>query len=213
MNVDVVSMSLSIKKMGEPGSDEYRDKFADLVRIATSKHRAIIFASLPDETGVNIDDYLPVGLEGVIKIGSGTIYGEGSSVNKFSNPHFLLPGNDITENSGEDKGSSYATAYASGLAAIVFYSLRAYQELSKEDEEDEADENERAATLRAASTLEGMKRIFTHLAQKTIHDKDERGLFVRPYQTFVYKYGDSIFEKRKALKRIVERMRVGPLPP
>lgn len=71
MGVNIISMSWSFKAKGE---DYGVDEIANFKRtIAEAKADGILlFASLNDMEGVNIDDYYPCGLSDVFKIGSAT---------------------------------------------------------------------------------------------------------------------------------------------
>ncbi|KAK1765997.1 hypothetical protein QBC33DRAFT_516409 [Phialemonium atrogriseum] len=146
----------------------HQGKFVNLIKCAVNSREITIFGSLPDKSvTVETDQFAPVGIDEVIKIGAATIYGENSRKNLHARLDFLLPGENLLSSSGEIvRGSSYATAYASGLAAIVL------------------GRDEVAKTWKKTKTEDGMKVIFRRLSKRNPEDQSERGVFVRPYLTF-----------------------------
>ncbi|KAL7948565.1 peptidase S8/S53 domain-containing protein [Trichoderma barbatum] len=123
VGVDVVCMSWTFL-IKEPGDDSYEDEFRRLVTEAHKKN-IILFGSLPDRgPTVQRSDLAPIGLDEVIRIGSATVHGEGVPENRFGEAEFLFPGEENTEGGEVVKGSSYATAYACGLAAAVLLTIR-----------------------------------------------------------------------------------------
>jgi hypothetical protein len=189
MDVDIVSMSWSFKRKSE-AEDPHQDEF---IRLLKSSPKTVLFASLPD-LGANSEDigaYLPVGDGAVIRIGSATIWGEPSKETLYSKPHFVLPGEKIHLPSIKEPvdGSSFATAYAAGVAALFLYCLRAHMKM--EDPYVLPDEgipqDNRAKRLLKAKTPKGMKSIFSVLSR---FDNKE-GKFVRPYNVFPAEFEDS----------------------
>ncbi|KAF4448952.1 Subtilisin-like protein [Fusarium austroafricanum] len=198
MDVDIISMSWSfrLKAQGQ-GTDSGENGFLKTLNTALRSNKVIIFASLPDKGATSeIADYVPVGNQGVIRIGSANIWGEEAQEIKFASRHFLLPGEEIPGES--DKGSSFATAYAAGLAGLMLYFLRAHEALEKQYLDDDSllalQGQELYDTIskriQMAGTIEGMKTIFKVLSGKNATDDiDLKGFFVRPYLPLGKKFG------------------------
>lgn len=206
MDADIISMSWTFKKKGIDSDEDEKD-FVNLIQTAVGSKKVILFGSLPDKgPTADTSQYAPVGLEGVIKIGSATIYGQQSKENLYANPDFLLPGEKLETPAGETvSGSSFSTAYASGLAALVLYCLRAHMEL-KDPHAMDGDlypEDDRTKRLNKARTVDGMKTIFKILSQRSADDELKGGFFVRPYITFGDEFGASEEDKLKAIQDIV----------
>ncbi|QYT03243.1 Peptidase_S8 domain-containing protein [Trichoderma simmonsii] len=162
MGVNIISMSWSFKAKGE---DYGVDEIANFKRtIAEAKADGILlFASLNDMEGVNIDDYYPCGLSDVFKIGSATKWGDKASHSRTGSD-FILPGKDISlpDIDGlmkEVSGSSIATAFAAGLAGLVLYALSTHLNI-----EDEVEESLKMDRLKQAKSREGMNTIFNILS-------------------------------------------------
>ncbi|WQF82580.1 Putative peptidase S8/S53 domain-containing protein [Colletotrichum destructivum] len=179
MKVDIISISWTFTKKGN-ANDSYEKKFEDLVKKAALEKNIIIFGSLPDQANVKTQAFAPVGLDEVIKIGAATIYGEGSRQNLYAGPDFLLPGENLPSSTGGlVSGSSYATAYASGLAAIVLYCIKAFEAIGEYDEDEDI-----LKAWSLAKKRDGMKAIFKTLSGKSPEYHSDSGLFVRPYHIF-----------------------------
>jgi hypothetical protein len=86
--------------------------------------KKILFASLHDQ-GSTLDykTFLPMGIQGVIRIGSSTSYGKPSDMNSDGSIEFALPGEKVENHASgkEVTGSSVATAIAAGLGALIIY--------------------------------------------------------------------------------------------
>ncbi|KAK1480506.1 hypothetical protein CTAM01_14346 [Colletotrichum tamarilloi] len=205
MEVDIVSMSWTFERKGIT-NDEAEEAFVKLAKQAIASGKVILFGSLPDKgPGAQTSEFLPIGMDGVLKIGAATLHGQSSAENIHSNPDFLLPGESLFSPTGEIvQGSSYATAYASGLAAIVLYCVKAHQELEEVTEDDEMHK-----AWDMAKRVKGMKIIFNRLSQKNSEYRSDRGAFVQPYIVFGQDFKDSRDDKRNALRRIVTEI----LPP
>lgn len=157
--------------MGSADRDE--KEFTELIGEAAKKN-ILLFASLPDIALAETGQFAPVSLEGVIKIGSATVFGESSKENKYAKPDFLLPGEGIALSTGEKaKGSSFSTAYASGLAASMLYCLRAHKMLIQSNEDE-------YCALQIAKMTKGMKDIFRRLGQ-SLDSTPGATVFVQPY--------------------------------
>ncbi|KAJ3547139.1 hypothetical protein NM208_g1666 [Fusarium decemcellulare] len=170
MDVDIISMSWTFKRKGA-ANDEHEKRFAELI----SESKVILFGALPDK-GPTLPNtqFAPVGLDNVIRIASATTYGETSKDNIHATIDFLLPGEDLEIKPGNIVcGSSYATAYAAGLAAVVLYCIKASQQINGEDKQDKL--------LALAKTKQGMSNIFCYLGQKQPRDKTDAGIFLMPY--------------------------------
>lgn len=199
-------MSWTFKTKGSENDQDEKD-FVDLIKTVVSSKAVILFGSVPDKgPEADTSHYAPVGLSGVIKIGSATIYGQQSPENRFAYPDFLLPGEEITTPEGKKvRGSSFSTAYASGLAALILCCLRAHMELKNpyiRNEVPDPDDDDKTKRLKKAMTVEGMKTIFKVLS----HDEVKGRVFVRPYITFGDSFEDSEEGKQKAMQRIVKEI-------
>ena len=153
---------------------------------------------------VEISKYVPVGSDKVIRIGSATMYGEEAKEIKFEDRDFLLPGEEYISSSGEsDKGSSYATAYAAGLAALVLYFLRAHEAL----EDNSYEKGKAKERLKQAASMVGMKKIFKVLSNKSAKDRiPEQGFFMRPHLTFTGSFGADKSEKIGYLRSLANKI-------
>ncbi|OHF04298.1 hypothetical protein CORC01_00637 [Colletotrichum orchidophilum] len=180
LGADVISMSWTYE-MRHDNKDPDKTEFEKLVKEAVDSHKAVLFGSLPD-LGPNKDasSRSPVGLNNVIKISSATRAGHvvDDNIHQFS--EFLLPGHDIESSRRElVRGSSFATAYAAGLAALVLYSFRVLDAFTYDDVDDLA-----RKALRVAKSPEGMKGIFERLAPEPGREaggiNSNIGRFVRP---------------------------------
>jgi hypothetical protein len=202
MEVDVISMSWTYERHTD-ATDIHKQAFQHLVEKIVNENKAILFGSLPD-MGPNheLHRFVPVGMRGVIKISSATLSGDVSAENVHTNSDFLLPGEGYQDSKGKTlRGSSFATAYAAGLAALVLYTLKAYAVLRHDVDADDADK-----ALTIGSKGEGMQTIFRILAQKGPNDKREMGLFVRPSLTFGNTFRDSSEGEKQDLRTIVADM-------
>ncbi|KAF2010508.1 hypothetical protein BU24DRAFT_496494 [Aaosphaeria arxii CBS 175.79] len=213
---DIISMSWSFKKKGER-RDEGEDKFNGLLKTISEGRDAVIFASLPDKgANANILEYLPVGHEksGVIKIGSTNRFGAEAPENILAKRDFLLPGEEIEISPGEKEyGSSYATAFAAGLAALMLYCLKVHQAL-------EEDYNDRKSPLalnlsnedlvkrvKEARTLEGMKSILKVLSVKSATAQiPDKGFFLRPSVVLGKRFGDNDGQQISKLREICSKI-------
>ena len=210
MEVDIISMSWTFKmKVNE--MDDYEEKFIRQIRDITSSvgsNKPILFGSYPDK-GPTAEalHYAPVGLPGVIGIASATIYGEPSKENTQENPDFLLPGENLEISAGKYvSGSSFSTAYASGLAALVLYCLRAHKDLG-DDYVIPDSEDERHKRLKNAETGDGMTKIFRNFTRNPADNSFKKDPFVRPYTILGNKnFGLSDHERRKTMQDIVTEL-------
>lgn len=180
LGADVISMSWTYE-MRHDNKDPDKTEFEKLVKEAVDGHKAVLFGSLPD-LGPNKDasSRSPVGLDGVIKISSATRGGNVVEDNVHQFSEFLLPGQDIESSRRElVRGSSFATAYAAGLAALILYSFRVLDAFLY-DEDDLA-----RKALRVAKSPAGMRGIFDRLAPETGREaggiNSNIGRFVRPF--------------------------------
>ncbi|KAH8122254.1 hypothetical protein FP744_10006148 [Trichoderma asperellum] len=170
-----------------------------------------MFTSLPDKGATaEIIKYLPVGNEKVIRIGSATMFGEEAKEIIFADRDFLLPGEEIQIPGGEsDKGSSFATAYAAGLGALVLYCLRAHKALedSYSEKNDPLgsgyDYRHTAERLKEAATTGGIRKIFKVLSGQNAKDEiPKKGFFVRPYLALDNTFGTTKQDKILYLRNL-----------
>ncbi|KAF9771633.1 hypothetical protein IL306_010721 [Fusarium sp. DS 682] len=172
--VDFVSMSWSFMRKGSE-NDEYEREFRNLIKMTKN---VIFFASLRDDgPEYQNKDFAPVGLDNVIRIASATTFGTASQENTHNEIDFLLPGENLEDQAKKIvSGSSYATAYAAGLAGIVLCCIKLYQHLDKKCPD--------VDLLKLARSRQGMSNIFCHLGQREPEGKDENGIFLMPSRTF-----------------------------
>jgi hypothetical protein len=210
MEVDIISMSWSFKKKGF-GKDGGEDKFVQELNQAVADDNVIIFASLPDKGATaNIAEYVPVGVESLIRIGSATMFGEEAKEILFAKRDFLLPGEEIKNAKGEtDQGSSYATAYAAGLAALMLYCLRAHKALEDSYNENDHplglsyDDQDLIMRLAKARTMDGMRMILKVLSGRNATDDiPAKGFFVRPYMALEPNFGKDKGENISYLRKL-----------
>ncbi|KAK0721196.1 hypothetical protein B0T21DRAFT_414384 [Apiosordaria backusii] len=196
LDVDIISMCWSFER--NP-SDEYKKRFEELANKIHATGRPILFGSLPDEgPTVNISSFAPVGLEGVIKISSATDGGAVSDANTLAQFDFLFPGEKIVISNHEIcEGSSFATAYASGLAALVLYAFKTYNQLC-----DHIDNTDAAARLEAARTETGMRDIFQTLAKA----QGGEGRFVRPTLVIPSEFNRKLQAQKSHLITVINRL-------
>ena len=202
MEVDVISMSWTYERHTTE-TDTNKSEFQTLIEDIVNYNKAILFGSLPDMgANVALHRFVPVGMPGVIKISSATLDGAVSVENIHTKSDFLLPGEGYRSSTGETlRGSSFATAYAAGLAALVLYTMKAYTLLRDDVNADDADK-----ALAIASKGEGMQSIFRVLAQRGAEEKGESGLFVRPSLTFGDAFRTSLEGSKQDLKTVVADM-------
>jgi len=100
------------------------------------------------------------GKPGVIKISSATLSGAVSAEKIHTKSTFLLSGKGYESSAGGMlRRSSFATAYAAGLAALVLYTMKAYTLLRDDVNTDDA-----GKALTIASKGDEMQTIFRVLA-------------------------------------------------
>ncbi|EHL02277.1 putative Subtilisin DY [Glarea lozoyensis 74030] len=121
---DIISMSWSFQSDAQA---KINPDDVQLFREAIGKaiaQKKILFASLHDQ-GSTLDykTFLPMGIQGVIRIGSSTSYGKPSDMNSDGSIEFALPGEKVENHASgkEVTGSSVATAIAAGLGALIIY--------------------------------------------------------------------------------------------
>ncbi|KAK0667485.1 hypothetical protein QBC41DRAFT_395918 [Cercophora samala] len=198
-DVDIISMSWTYEMKD---GDTHKAEFEALIKKAVEGNKAVLFGSLPDKgPNLPIENFSPVGLNGVIKIGSATHSGEVVKDNLHQRSDFILPGEDIEISSGLKRvsGSSFATAYAAGLAALVMYTIKVWGIFDQKDG---------AEVLRIARKSEGMKRIFRALSSGIVSENSNVGPFVRPALT-VLKAEDSVVgedAERGQLSKIIHNL-------
>lgn len=195
--VDVISMSWTFEYKDDE-EDHYKQKFATLINGAVTSKKVLLFGALSDKF-IETSPVAPAGLPGVIQIGSATVYGEISRKLTHAHPDFILPGEEI-DVSPTDKatGSSFATAFAAGLAAAVLYCLKLQCALAPDDKQ-------RAKALRVARTPGGMKKIFNALSGRKNDDLGV-GNFVQPYHTFGQEFPPSWEERVEFVKEVVNEI-------
>ncbi|RDH21538.1 hypothetical protein M747DRAFT_235147 [Aspergillus niger ATCC 13496] len=178
---DIISMRWSFARE-QDFADNDKAEFENLVNETLRNDKANLFGSHPDK-GVNheISRFAPVGLDNVIKICSATDYGAITQENLHTRPDLLLPGENVEgvwNGVPTVRGSSFATAYAAGFAALVLYTLQANKIFSEEDVEDDLEASKLALVI--VKRHQGMRKVFRILAKKDAEDITARNCFVRP---------------------------------
>lgn len=114
-------MSWTIKK------DANQNDFEKAISTAITNN-VLLFASLREaEDALVAENFYPVSLDGVFRIGSATRFGnQAESFSGDSNvAQYILPGREVLLKLGtestEIQGSSVATALAAGLAALILH--------------------------------------------------------------------------------------------
>lgn len=205
MGAEIVSMSWTYE-IDENSTDEEKKEFEDLVGETLRNNTAILFGSHPDQgPNIELSRYAPVSLPGIIKICSATVYGAISQENTLARADFLLPGEEIPmpgvwENTV--KGSSFATAYSAGLAALVLYSLKANQLCL----EDDIDLEEAKLTLDIVKRHQGMRKVFRILAGRDSEDTGASNCFVRPNSQLKGHDADDLKDQKKHLIKTVHKI-------
>ncbi|SPB49213.1 unnamed protein product [Aspergillus niger] len=192
-----------------PGLNRDNDKaeFENLVNETLRNDKANLFGSHPDK-GVNheISRFAPVGLDNVIKICSATDYGAITQENLHTRPDLLLPGENVEgvwNGVPTVRGSSFATAYAAGFAALVLYTLQANKIFSEEDVEDDLEASKLALVI--VKRHQGMRKVFRILAKKDAEDITARNCFVRPISEL--KVDDTFdVDLKKHLRKVVSQI-------
>jgi hypothetical protein len=180
MEVDIISMSWTFHEDG--ASSEQRRTFKKAIQKAHT-NGIILFNSLNDIAMTNWENYLPLSLNQVIRIGSATKWGEKAQHSKSGLADYLFPGEDIPSkikggsNEGTIGGSSVATAYAAGLAGFIIYTVRAMNML-----EPELPQSYKGVAS-DAMTRKGIERAFRTLGGDMRSSKP-RDLFVDPCKLF-----------------------------
>ncbi|KAI0437936.1 hypothetical protein F4803DRAFT_536878 [Xylaria telfairii] len=195
-DVDIISMSWTFEYKLDDEDDDKRE-FAKLIEEA-ARSKKLLFGALSDKVH-GMQPLAPAGLPNVIKIGSATTYGKAEGKVAHTKPDFILPGEDAEVSPDQTaQGSSFATAFAAGLAAVVLYCLKIQCVVDSNAQREKA--------LRMARTSSGMKRIFNALSSHK-NDKDGMGHFVEPYMTFrAQDIGPSWDERLEAINRIANEI-------
>ncbi|TPR09803.1 Cytochrome P450 family protein [Aspergillus niger] len=203
------SAELIIARLDDSRSNDNNDKaeFENLVNETLRNDKANLFGSHPDK-GVNheISRFAPVGLDNVIKICSATDYGAITQENLHTRPDLLLPGENVEgvwNGVPTVRGSSFATAYAAGFAALVLYTLQANKIFSEEDVEDDLEASKLALVI--VKRHQGMRKVFRILAKKDAEDITARNCFVRPISEL--KVDDTFdVDLKKHLRKVVSQI-------
>jgi hypothetical protein len=199
MKVDIISMSWSFKKKDK--DDEHTD-FANEIYKAYGQN-IVLFGSLTDEAAEQkASTFYPVDLPEVIKIGSATKYGTASGKNLIGNADYIFPGVEIPIGDSTENGSSIATAFASGLAALLLYCMEAHLYSI----ENVVSQSTKEARLNKAKERGGMKRMFNILSGKEAHEAKPTDFYVRPSNYLPPTIGDKRDEKASALRTFVEKL-------
>ncbi|KAI1123277.1 hypothetical protein F5Y10DRAFT_252199 [Nemania abortiva] len=200
MGVHIISMSWSF--------NEYDHASADVASFRQAISRAhqnniILFAAMKDQGPVREDfrDY-PIGLPETIGIGSATRYGKRAAYNTEGLGQFYLPGEEVIlpslDASGEkelkkETGSSIATAFAAGLAALILYCMMLDEMVPKEGKEGIAKKR-----LERARTTAGMAHIFRRMCR--------RDDFLEVWDVFPYELSETRIVQVNEIHDVVEQL-------
>ncbi|KAH7191548.1 hypothetical protein BKA60DRAFT_584621 [Fusarium oxysporum] len=126
----IISMSWSVKR---PADEGLRQRFNNAVQRAVD-HNTIMLCASSDQGERGNDETYPhdANRANIIRIGAATATGNNAEYVNKNNIDFLFPGHEIflkgskpeTELGDVHKGSSVATAIASGLAALILECIR-----------------------------------------------------------------------------------------
>ncbi|KAH6689409.1 hypothetical protein BKA61DRAFT_742753 [Leptodontidium sp. MPI-SDFR-AT-0119] len=162
-NVDIISISWSYRPPDDNDNGPEMREFISKIGEATSNSK-LVFCSIDDEHPRHSDSF-PANCPGVIKIATTSIVGIDPEYVKGNNANFSLPGEDLEtdvpayldpKGKRKIKGSSSATALASGLASLILTFTRLALKRSKDGYSDEAIE-EKIMKLKNQGV---MRRIF-----------------------------------------------------
>lgn len=178
--VDIISMSWTIEK----GDQNKRgiEKLEAAIREAADK-KILMFCAASDQ-GVNTDNSFPGKTGLCFKIGAATQWGTALEASGPSNNRidYIFPGQNITQERGGGQkpstltGSSVATAFASGLAALVLRCVQfaAHQLSQDEDEDGEKERNKKAKEMKksldALKNRERMQEVFKQIGLTSINN-------------------------------------------
>ncbi|KAK0715405.1 hypothetical protein B0H67DRAFT_537788 [Lasiosphaeris hirsuta] len=184
--VDIISMSWTYEMTPD---DNRKTEFESKVRDVIKNDKAVLFGSLPDLGVIQPSQrFSPIGLEGVIKISPAKKSGAVSDENLHQKSDFLFPGENKTNMLGKEvRGSSFATASAAGLAALVIYTIKALAVAPRRTKSDIDTANN---ALYIAKNWQGLKRIFEIMSMGKSKEDSKVGPFVRPSQTLVISSAD-----------------------
>ncbi|OJJ42106.1 hypothetical protein ASPZODRAFT_33681, partial [Penicilliopsis zonata CBS 506.65] len=206
MGADIISMSWSYQRE-RSSTDTDKEEFEKLVADTLQDKKSILFASHPDVGAIKeISDFAPVSLEGIIRICSATIYGAMSKENLYATADFILPGEGLhMKDIWKDpvRGSSFATAYAAGLAALVLYTLRAHLNCMEDDTDDSGTAKK---LLNIVSRHQGMRKVFRILAKEDPENTTAHNCFVRPYFNLEGCDEDDLERQKKHLQTVVNNI-------
>ncbi|KAI0535187.1 hypothetical protein GGR58DRAFT_480213 [Xylaria digitata] len=182
MGVDIISMSWTFKI--DPAKPEEAKEFEEAIQNAWNKG-IILLNSMNDKEMTLLNEWYPLSLKEVIRVGSATKWGEKAEQNRRGSANYLFPGEEITlgptsdvansDGSGGEKevanGSSLSTAFAAGLMGLIIYASRALRHL------DEGLGQWDMKKLEKVTSRESTERVFKVLGGKP-HEINAVDLFV-----------------------------------
>ncbi|UKZ55066.1 hypothetical protein TrVGV298_008883 [Trichoderma virens] len=190
MGVDIISMSWTFHERGATAAQT--EAFKRAIQNASSKN-IILLSSLNDMEMTMLEEWYPIRLYEVIRVGSATKWGEKTESGNNRRSNYLFPAKDISlpapDGSGDEaeliSGSSVATAFAAGLAGLIIYAGRALSYLSPDDHQRLAIADTRDKIMRAFNVLSGRPHeslptdlfvgLGAHFPKDPERDADENG--------------------------------------
>lgn len=173
MGVDIISMSWTIERT--------ESNKEDIIKLETALNEAarkkiLLFCAASDQ-GVSPDKSFPGREPSCFKIGAATEWGMPSEFTGASNNliDYILPGQNITQGrNGKSRshaltGSSVATAFASGLAALILRCVQfaAHHQSNSLDGQTDDDMEAKLLTLK---TRDGMMNAFESFSPIQVHN-------------------------------------------
>ncbi|KAF7630610.1 hypothetical protein AFLA_011231 [Aspergillus flavus NRRL3357] len=167
--VHIISMSWSIRA---PAVNNISDEFNELRGALQEAQNAniLLFSSASDQGPDTYDTYPAFGTSAIFKIGGADVDGNlHAQVGGEDNVHYIFPGDTFEGDDNNDglasrsqwfTGSSVATAYASGFAALILYCAQVRIALSNENDRVKCTE-----AFRALKTHSEMERVFRNIGK------------------------------------------------
>lgn len=174
-DIDIISISWTVKKPRDAEQDADLNKLGDAIKLALDKG-ILIFCAAGDAGNFSDEEYpYEFDRNRIIRIGTAT--DDGRPWGRSGDPHnldFIFPGYDVVSRNTrpdenfptgfrENTGSSVATALAAGLAALVLHCVRLAAILKEDDTKTGASDAEglvEASQLKALKDYRNMKALF-----------------------------------------------------
>jgi len=184
MNVDIISMSWSVKKPEE--TTEQKREF-DAALANAIKKGILMFCSSGDRGDLEDRDSYPGAYrhDKIFRVGAANSGGRGRDMTpNMAGLHYILPGQEVLERRAKElkpksyNGSSVATALASGLAALVFHCIRVgaiYSQIATKEEQSKhritLSEADYIASRNPSKAVSYMARAFDQFGRNEINHR------------------------------------------